>query len=73
MLVACLVNKIPPTPVIFWMCGKQRVLNLVFLEVWQGKELPAHFLDVWQIQKLAKKGSPSQPGSETERRGGYSP
>jgi hypothetical protein len=35
------------------MCGKQKALSSMILEVWQGKELGVDFLDVWQMQGLA--------------------
>jgi hypothetical protein len=41
-----------PTPANFWMCGKCRALSLVFLEVWQLKELRVCFSDLWQIKEL---------------------
>jgi hypothetical protein len=51
-VVAALVNNKTPTPANFWMCGKQRTLSRVFLEVWQGKGLGAQILDVWQRKEL---------------------
>jgi len=39
-------------PPVFRMCGKQRTLSLVFLDVWQIQELWAHFPDVWQGKEL---------------------
>jgi hypothetical protein len=37
------------------MCGKQRTLSPVILDVWQRKDLEGDFSDVWQMQGLAKK------------------
>jgi hypothetical protein len=34
------------------MCGKQRTLSPLDLEVWQGKEIRADFSDVWQGKDL---------------------
>jgi len=42
------------------MCGKQRTSSVVFLEVWQIKELEAHFADLWQIKKLGESGADSK-------------
>jgi hypothetical protein len=42
----------PPTPAIFWMCGKCRTLSPVFLEVWQLKNLSSEISDVWQGKNL---------------------
>jgi len=36
------------------MCGKQRACGRVILDVWQLKELRAHFADVWQIRDLGE-------------------
>jgi hypothetical protein len=42
------------------MCGKHRALSPVFLDVWQMKELWAHFADVWQIKSLGESGIDSE-------------
>ena len=34
------------------MCGKQRTLSLVFLQVWQIEELEPENFDVWQGKNL---------------------
>jgi hypothetical protein len=34
------------------MCGKQRTLSPVILDVWQRKELRSDFSDVWQVKEL---------------------
>ena len=39
------------------MCGKQRALSPLDLEVWQRKELRADFADVWQGKELARKNA----------------
>src|SRR5438045_2609896 len=36
------------------MCGKQRTLSPMKMEVWQGKELRACFVEVWQMKDLGK-------------------
>src|SRR5712664_2938879 len=51
-----LVNIRPPTPPVFRMCGKQRTLSLINLEVWQTNKLRARFSDLWQMLDLAKRG-----------------
>src|SRR5260370_35041056 len=42
------------------MCGKQRACGMVILDVWQGKELRAHFADVWQGKSLGKSSIDSK-------------
>src|SRR5216684_4556497 len=42
----------PPPPGGSRMCGKQRACGREVLDVWQGKELGAHFADVWQGKEL---------------------
>src|SRR6266478_1165295 len=42
------------------MCDKQRTSSVVFLEVWQIKELEAHFADLWQIKKLGESCADSK-------------
>src|SRR5713226_8517267 len=51
-----LVNIRPPAPPVFRMCGKQRTLSLMNLEVWQINELWTQFSDLWQMLDLAKRG-----------------
>src|SRR5260370_32103066 len=48
------------TPRVSRMCGKQRACGMVILDVWQGKELRAHFADVWQGKNLGKSGIDSK-------------
>ena len=43
-----------PTPRGSRMCGKQRACGRVILDLWQLKELRAHFADVWQIRDLGE-------------------
>jgi hypothetical protein len=49
-LIGYFVNNKTPTPVKFWMCGKQKALSRVFLEVWQGKEL-AEIKEVLEVKE----------------------
>src|SRR5258708_10063005 len=42
------------------MCGKQRVCGRVNLDVWQLKELWAHFAEVWQLKDLRESGVDSK-------------
>jgi hypothetical protein len=40
-----------------WMCGKERTLSPLFVEVWQLKELRARLSDVWQGKDLGEKSA----------------
>jgi hypothetical protein len=53
----------PPTPPVFWMCGRERSYEEGILYVWQRKDLQvakngvlADFSDVWQGKGLADFG-----------------
>jgi len=40
------------TPPVFCMCGRERTCRRANLYVWQRKELPVNFADVWQGKEL---------------------
>jgi hypothetical protein len=42
------------------MCGKQRTLSPVFLDVWQATDLQDDFSDVWQRKELANRSAYSR-------------
>jgi hypothetical protein len=42
-------------PWVFFGSGKERIWGLVFLQVWQVKDLRTHFSDVWQEMDLEEK------------------
>jgi hypothetical protein len=48
------------------MCSKQRILSLK-MEVWQGKELQAHFLHVWSGKDLAETAGARVGGGRFSR------
>src|ERR1700737_1892815 len=48
---------IPPHPLFFRMCGKQRTCRRAILYVWQGKGLRADFAYVWQGKELVPSES----------------
>ncbi len=53
------------------MCGKQRTLSPVLLDVWQRKELCGDFSDVWQIQGLRQemeRAQLSDPWAKQQKR-----
>jgi hypothetical protein len=49
------------------MCGKQRTLSPVNLDVWQRKGLRSDFSDVWQIQGLWEETERAQQGGTRAR------
>jgi hypothetical protein len=42
------------TPLVSRMCGKQRTLSLMILDVWQRKGLAGEFAHVWQGKDLGE-------------------
>jgi hypothetical protein len=47
-----MVNINTPHPPVFRMCGNQRTLSPLDLELWQMRGLRADFSDVWQGRNL---------------------
>jgi hypothetical protein len=67
-----LVNRLGGTPPFSRMCGKQRTLSPMILEVWQVKELRVCFSEVWQRKGLAEvieRAQHSEPVRERIRAG----
>ena len=66
-------GRIGANPPLFRMCGKQRTLSPMILDVWQRKGLRANLSDVWQLKELIRKnphflhsrgaGKPATPGT----------
>jgi hypothetical protein len=50
------------------MCGKQRTLSPLFLDVWQVKELRSDFSDVWQRKRLEEEQLRVEVESREEQR-----